>query len=365
MAFQGQSINYIPSHYESQKNSSIKQSLVSSIDREKLHQALQGDMELIYHLMVLWDAEAGLLQKQGLNVERLEPEDLIQASHCIENIRENSEIKKGRFLPQTVNAASLLLTLLDPEQIVALPEYVRTQSHLYPQHERVPLTIYSGSVNEEHIYRNKPDLAFVASYSLPSTVSALEKQGIDLCFLDQTDSIAGIQENILRVGELCAVPQKAHLLSLFIQSAMAALDNRLILAKQEAYSNPKRPLYLSYYTRYYTPSKNILQGELLKRAKLDSLLASSLHEHERKIPLSKEEIHHLAPDYLYLSTPQDNSIAHSFFNDPTFQEIPAVRNGQVHLIDESVQESPNHFVVLAYYDLLSPLIEYKAANHGS
>lgn len=350
---------------------------LSSFDREELHKALSGDISLMVKLIADWDLDAQIIDKRGLAAaERLPEESFLRAqvlgrqllnssSQQLAVLQEQAGLKHirddtgtqitlqkplQRFLPQTFVAASFLLALSDPEEIVAIPGGVRHQTQLYPAAltEQIPLDI--DRYNGEKVFQASPELAFVAHYSHPSTIQALKDQGIGLFTLKSINSITEIQNALRRVSHVINRPMEGELLTLFIDSAISAIDTRLALHHALSNDTPDRSLFLNHHVRYSVPTTKTLTGQLL--AKMGVTLPSLMDNKEAwMVPIDLEEIVNFNPECLIIASSNGPAALEELKSHPAFASLPALQQEHIYFVDQDTQFSPSQYVVLAYYDL--------------
>lgn len=350
---------------------------LSSFDREALHKALSGDISLMVRLIADWDLDAQIIDKRGLApTERLPEESFLRAqvigrqllnstSQQLAVLQEQAGLKQirddsgrkitlekplQRFLPQTFVAASFLLALSEPEEIVAIPGGVRHQTQLYPEAltQKIPLNI--DRYNGEKVFQASPELAFVAHYSHPSTIQALKDQGIGLFTLKSINSISEIQNALTRVSHVINRPMEGELLTLFIESAISAIDNRIALHHALNDNTPDRSLFLNHHVRYSVPTTKTLTGQLL--AKIGVTLPSLMDNKEAwMVPIELEEIVNFNPECLIIASSNGPAALEELKSHPAFAKLPALQQQRIYFVDQETQFSPSQYVVLAYYDL--------------
>ncbi|MFI0435555.1 MAG: hypothetical protein ACH350_07515 [Parachlamydiaceae bacterium] len=364
------------------KTSTLLQQL-SPLDRESLKKALGGDLPLILNFIEQWDHEAlALSESQIAGVERLSPESRLQVHllkkllldsseqslhdiNCkinLKSIRDDDgcllEIKESvfSFLPQTYLSTSFLLAIAPLRQIMALPKGVRQFDELYPFEivSKIPKNIHE--IQSEHLYLNKPDLAFIAPYSHPSTLDLLRHQQIDLFSIKHIQSVHEIQEALLKVGHATHHILEAQLLAIFMDACFLSIDNRF-RALNERYASSVYPLnflYLSHRHHYALPTVKGLTGQLAARAlsHCPHLRGSiPLSETQWQIPVGQEEIVQSAPDILMVSTYGDpQSILTS-----SLHQTAAYGSKRIFYLNEVVQDSPTQYIALAYFDIFQIL----------
>lgn len=266
-----------------------------------------------------------------------------------------------RFLPQTYIAASFLLAIAHPSEIIALPKGLRQLKQLYSPHmlTRIPADI--DRIYSERLYFNKPDLTFVAPYSHPPALEVLRNQNIHLYSIHHVNTIEEIRQALLKVGHASNHILEAQLLAIFLDACFLSIDNRLqaLQAKADLSKASRRLLYLSHRKHYTLPTTKCLTGQLMVRAlKNCSYLCGSIPENQEewRIPFAQEQIFQSAPDVIIISTHTDPRIN----IDPTLQQTKAFQSRQVFYVDETIQESPTQYIALAYFDLFQAIM---AAYH--
>lgn len=344
---------------------------LSELQRHELLQALQGDAALMMRLITRWEKEADRLIEKGYNgIVRLSREKYRQAhllsqSDLTERPRLYSSTmvddggrplhlsaSRKHFLPHTYASAAILMALLEPEQIVALPLGIRHQSHLYPQHIMDKIPFDTEGYDAEKIYLLKPDVAFIAYYSQPATVEALKNQGVALFELNTIQTPEEIIKAIQRIGEAVGRPWKGELLAIFTEALFYTIDNRM----KTLPSPPQRTLYLNYFTHLSTPSPHTITAQLLKR------LGVNLEFEELgkqftgwSIPLDQEALLVFDPECLIVASCCEPMIRTSILAHSAFRQIKAIQRGNVHVVDHDAQQSPSQYIALAYFDLFQAL----------
>lgn len=365
--------------------SHLNVSEVSLIKREHLKEALAGDSDLMMTLIADWDIEAQMLQKLGTgNYARLSAEDFLRSQILGRHLRLTKNLSSGslhepsdldrylrsteshatdrKFLPQTVASASLLLALAETREIIALPEVLRNQSELFPPSitNQIPLSI--DRHNSEKLFLLSPTVAFVANYSQPTTIQALKNQGVILHTMGDLCSIVAISKEIVKIGAIINRPQKAELLTLFIEAAMCAIDNQVRLLTQrleESHQEIPRVLCLNHYQNFSVPSPSSLTGQLLERIALFDITLPYASQKAPGdnwvVPIGQEQIVNLNPDCILIITENKQAIEEEIFTESSLKDVMAVKNKKIFFLDDAIQMSPSQYVVLAYQDLVEAL----------
>lgn len=354
-------------------------SYLSPMKREDIQAALAGDEEIMISLMSEWDIDAQILMAHEVNgVQRLSHHDYLNAqmlrrrmkmelSNCIScNVTDDTGISFSTndtfqsFLPQTYVAASFLLALTDPSQIVALPSGLRENKQLFPYEltQKIPLDI--ERYNAENLFLSQPDLAFVAHYSNPATIQSLKEQNIPLFTLKYVETISDVIAALKRIGKLANRSSKAELLSIFMESALLAIDNRMLAAHSTLASSNATPrvMFLNYYAQFSVPTTKIMTGQLLRRLKDHYVLYNDTRRENNEnwsIPIDQENILAFNPDYLIIATPHGLPLDFQVLKNPAFTNLSAIKGQHVTFVDDVIQNFPTQYIVLAYYDLATAL----------
>ncbi len=334
-----------------------KQGLISQLsllERETLKRALTGDYVLMTKLIADWDVDAQFLQAHGLkSAKRLLPSDFLRSQLLGRRLcQQPATAKKRKFLPQSYAAASFLLALVDPDQIVALPNGLRQQAQIYPDSltSQIPLDV--DRYNAEKLFLAHPDIAFVSCYySHPAAIQALHNQGIQIHATRSLATLADIKETLTEIGSVVDRGQEAELLNIFIEASLQTIENRLIAL------NPNRPhaplaakvLYLSYHDQFYLPSTDTVSCELLRRLGIDARAGNT------SVALERERIVNINPDCLIISSNHAEALQRQIQADPALKNVSALLNHHVYFVDDDIQQTPTHYIVLAYYDLAQAL----------
>ncbi|MBA3957678.1 MAG: ABC transporter substrate-binding protein [Parachlamydiaceae bacterium] len=355
---------------------------LTPIRRELLQQALGGDIALMSQLIADWDLDAQILEKAGHSAIKALPRESFVRSQLLSRqlltnspqrlraIREqeralqvcddlnnpvNLESEINRFLPQTYVAASFLLALTKPEQILGLPKGLRELTHLFPKQltEQIPYDV--DRYNAESLSLDNPQLAFVAHYSHPGFLETLRNQQVPLFTMYHLDTIDDIRNSLQRVGHTLNRSMEAELLNVFMEAALLAIDNHL-WAVQHSWTESSFPrvLVLHHHSLFLLPTAKTLTGQLLQRMPL-SLPAEAQLDTDWTIPMTLESIADFDPECLIIVSANQKRSQQEIISHPALANLSAVNNGRIFFVDEIVQQFPSQYVILAYYDLFHAL----------
>lgn len=323
------------------------------LDRETLLKALNGDVALMQQLIFQWQLEAELAKHHGFQrVASLSSEDFWRSQLLANHLIPKRQPIEGTILPQTEFSAAVLLALLAPEEITAIPNTLRYHAQLFNKEaiDAIPLDI--DRYRAEELFLKKPLLAFVAHYTEPTVLQTLRNQKIPLVSITQVNDLETICQSIQQVGEAVNCAEKAELLSLFLQAAIYAIDTHFSIWLQ-THTPPERLLYLSYYRHFTTPSQKPLVGQLLKRSglALSPLQQRALAHHDWTLPVTQEDIVADNPDLLILSSFGTNHALEQMQSSPAFATLAARQLNRIVTVEDAVQQMLSQHLVLAYLDI--------------
>lgn len=338
---------------------------LSSLYREELADALRGNYALMIQKIVDWDIDAALLEESGVaHIQRM-PAHLIQQAHyLLRQIESQNSIGSNethKYLPQTYVSASILLTLLPPEAIAAIPAGLRKSTQLYPEELTAKIPFNFDKFANEKLYLMKPKLAFVSDfYSDPNRIQTLKNQGISIVYTSSISTIPDIKETLELIGEHVGKPLEARLLSIFIEACLIALENRLYASQPLEQINHilKHSLYVFYNTQFQLPPRLTVTHALLQRLGFSQLIESLQH----KTHLAQEDILRINPDFLLVASSDKSHFKSLLQHYPALKELNAVKQQNMTWLDDTIQQTPTHHVLLAYFDLVNALAHMEVSQ---
>lgn len=329
-----------------QKNKSY---FLSPMHRYEIAEALSGNIKTILDLVDAWDLDAKILKTEGVeNIKTVDDSMLFRLkilSRLISYSDESLQTEKPLILPQTYMAATYLLSIAPSYKIAALPKMLRSQP-LFSDEKMSAITQDIHRYNNEALYAMHPTVAIVAPYSDPTVVHTLNQQNIPTLTLETATTVEEIKHQLLTIGELANNTYEAEILSYFMQAALIAIENRFHLHKNQ---ENKKVAVLKYYQSFFQYPDNSLTSHLIDRIDQKQFHFYKTDNYE----VSKEALLNYNPDILLISSLKSNDLEKSLLNDLYIQQTNAYKEGRVHFLDEAIQDSPTHFTVLAYFDLIN------------
>lgn len=364
----------------------LKERGIIALNRDTIAKALKGDVALMGKLILDWNMDADIIELQSsAPVKRLDKETLVRSqilarilteSNKEELSQRNEEFRKKlviddtgypinlenpprTFLPQTYMFAEILLSLVEPSQIVALPAGFLTQKTLFDSGELSSIELLIDRYSTEKLYLAAPDIALVAqSFSHPSTIEAMKTQGIELYTTTNIYSVDDIKRTVEEIGHIANEPLKGELLSIFIEAAFNAIDNKRNIDFPDLSS--ERILVVSYHSQFSLPGKKTFTTAMLQRMGLhlqNAFREQLANDNDWSVPICEEKIYAFDPKFLLVITAACEGSQNYFSTIPAFQSIRAENNGSICVLDEQIQRTVSQQIVLAYYDLNNALVK--------
>ena len=243
----------------------------------------------------------------------------------------DDEVSSGYFLPQTYVSASILLSLVDDINIVAVPKGLRSISLFRDRIKNISLD--TDRYNIEEIFSKKPDIAFVAHYSNPAMLEMLKKQGITLFFTEEIDSVEGIINAIRDIGKIVGKAKKAELMDLFVKSALS-LENK---------HKDFRFLYLDFHGQYKALTNKNLSVQFLER--IGGINVVDDENDHWFVSLSQEDIVKLDPKCIVVV---GEDLKNKVMNTKAFKNMLV----EIYSVDRDIQFFPSQYIVLAYFQMM-------------
>ncbi len=357
------------------------------IDRQLIHNALSGNVSDMLKCITQWENEAQFLLKLGIRgVHLLMPSDYLQAivlanflnDTSVEQVRKFNKmyiarsivddlgvlcpvdnLEEPHFLPQTYSAASFLLAIAPAHEILAIPGGLRNLTQLY---DSIDLHCISHDTEElygDKLFMAKPTLAFIAPYSNPATIAALQQHKIHCYTLNYANTLEEIKHSLLKIGLASGHPLEAQLLALFMEAAFCFIDNRFCVLQQAWRSdNNLKALYLQEHHHHALPTTFSLPGQLMQRASLYFSALScpiSISIDQCYEPYAQEKIALSDPQCILLATYSNNNLQNNRPVNSLLQQSNAYRNDKIFYLEEAIQTSPTQYIVLAYLDIFNAL----------
>lgn len=269
--------------------------------------------------------------------------------HALRGETSSPAFPPQRIVSITLAADEILLALIPPERILGLtyladdPQY----SNIVEAARQVHYKVHS---NAEQVIALQPDLiiASASAYTGATARSLIRETGIRLLELPWHDSFAGVQKNILAIGQTIGATRQA-------KELVADMDRRLQAVHDRVAGSP-RPRVLYYFPGGFTAGSGTTMDEMISRAGgLNVALAAGIQGIKQ---LSQETLITLNPAVILVGgtpnesheqdepdAPADGSIRPFLMADPSLADIDAIHVGRVYVVPRPYVGSLSQYVV--------------------
>jgi iron complex transport system substrate-binding protein len=240
-----------------------------------------------------------------------------------------------RIVSQTLGTDEILLAICPPERISSLSDLAEDNNYSNVA-ERARQVSARTTKGTEQILALKPDLVFIASYSLAETVELLKTSKAPVFRFANFNSIADIKSNIRTVGYAVGSDAAAIQLTRRMDEDLADIRSRV-----PSGASPVR--VMSYDQTGYTAGSNTIFDDVVRAAGAVNVSAEQGIKGFAKI--SSEKILEWQPDFLIASANQgkEKSVKEKLLLDPAVASSRAGRSGRILIIDN------RHFLTVSQY----------------
>lgn len=251
-----------------------------------------------------------------------------------------------RIVSITLAADEILLALIPPERILGLtyladdPEY----SNIVEAARQVHSKVHS---NAEQVIALQPDLiiASASGYTGATARTLIRETGIRLLELPWHDSFAGVQKNILAIGQTIGATRQA-------KELVADMDRRLQAVHERVARSPQ-PRVLYYFPGGFTAGSGTTMDEMISRA--GGLNVAPVAGIQGIKQLSQETLITLNPTVILVGgTPNashtsdgldHDSIRPFLMADPSLADLDAIQMGRVYVVPRPYVGSLSQYIV--------------------
>jgi iron complex transport system substrate-binding protein len=244
------------------------------------------------------------------------------------------------FPPRRIASLSLatdeiLLALVPAERIAALT-YLADDPRFSNVVVEARTVRHRVRANAEQVIALQPDLILLAAYTSAATKDLLYQAGVALFEFHLYDSLDGIQQNILAVGQ--AVGEEEH-----ARDLVEEMDRQLETLKVRL-AGVSRLRVLYYAAGGFTAGSGTTMDDLITRAGGRNLATEAGIQQFKKISL--ETLVALNPEAILVSgEPEQEGLRELLMADPALQGVQAIRAGRVHVIPLPYVSSLSHHII--------------------
>ncbi|RYU67756.1 ABC transporter substrate-binding protein [Aliivibrio finisterrensis] len=250
------------------------------------------------------------------------------------------EQEPKKISSKTLFTDAVLLELVDDSSLSSLTDLANNPNYSAVK-DILPKSVPLLALNVEMIIANRPDIVFAANWSDASKLAIIESAGISVYRIQTPKTVAEIEAEILRVGEIV---NKSEAAKEVVAKMKARLTQNLIKPKQ-------RLIALDYNPWGTSSGQDSTWDEVLEQAGLDNAIEGLVSDKYGQVPVSKEMVIVLNPDVLFIPAwvYGDESGAETFkqevLSDPSLQSVTAIKEGRVYQMPHVLRSVYSQYIV--------------------
>lgn len=241
---------------------------------------------------------------------------------------------------KTLFTDAVLLELVDNNRLSSLTDLADNPNYSAVK-DILPKSVPLLALNVEMIIANRPDIVFAANWSDASKLAIIESAGIPVYRIQTPKTIAEIEAEILRVGDIVNRRDAAEKV---IEMMHSRLRNHLI--------HPKKALKALDYNPWGTSSgQDSTWDEVLEQAGLENAIEGLVSDKYGQVPVSKEMVIVLNPDVLFIPAwvyGDDNGaeqFRQTILSDPSLQSVTAIKEGRVYQMPHVLRSVYSQYIM--------------------
>ena len=264
-----------------------------------------------------------------------------------------------RILTYSLGHDEIVLSLVDNGRIAAVGKFTGNDSYSNVADWVAGISVYEKGA--ENVLAQQPDLFIASKYTKSDIVDLIKEAGIPVVRPSLENSSEGNIPNILLVGYLLGVEERALELVSEIEERLAAVTDRVLPPEDS-----DRPTVISI-TRYsetiYVPGRDTTVGGIIETAGGVNAAARDGLEGIQKVSI--ESVAAFAPDVILITQSGDSGgddLREDLLNHPALVAVPAVINAKIHVVGSKTYTTLSHWNVRGIEETASLLYPDRFAD---
>ncbi|MFD4820035.1 ABC transporter substrate-binding protein [Peribacillus butanolivorans] len=190
----------------------------------------------------------------------------------------------------------------------------------------------SVNINAEKIISLKPDAVIAYTIGDETTLKPLEDAGIPVFIIKSATNFDDVYGDIGQIAEVMGVAEKGEDLVKDIQNQITSVEEKIetLDEKEQTYFE------ISPAPEIYTTGSETFQQEILKTAGIENIFA----DQKGWVKVSDEEIVKRNPNAIITTATYADDAVDEIKSRKGWEDINAVKNDQVYLLDENIMSRP-------------------------
>ena len=247
-----------------------------------------------------------------------------------------------RILTYSLGHDEIVLSLVDTDRIAAVGKFTANQSYSNVADWVADIPIYEKGA--ENVLAQKPDLFIASKYTKADIVDLIKEAGVPVVRPSLESSSEGNIPNILLVGYLLGVEERALELAAEIEGRLSTVTQRV-----PPPGDPDRPTVVSitrYSEKVYVPGAGTTEGGIIETAGGVNAAVRDGIEGIQKVSL--ESIAALAPEIILITQSGESggeALRDDLLEHPALVAVPAVVNKRIHVVGSKTYTTLSHWNV--------------------
>ncbi len=251
------------------------------------------------------------------------------------------EAPPERILTYSLGHDEMLVALVPPERVAALGAFASNASYSNVANIASEYPVFEKGA--ENVLAAEPDLFIVSAFTDADIVDLVKDAGVSVVRPALESSAEGNVPNILLMGYLLGVEERALELAAEIEDRLATISDRV-----PPVGDPGRPAVISISR--WSDSISVAGGGTTGNGIIESaggLNAAARDGIDGFQTISTESVAAMNPDFIIIPQGGEGgtSLRDDLLNDPVLAEVPAIANGEVHIMD-----APKH-ITLSHWNV--------------
>ncbi|HML45588.1 MAG TPA: ABC transporter substrate-binding protein [Clostridia bacterium] len=209
--------------------------------------------------------------------------------------------------------------------------------------EGLPATGGMTDPDVELLTALEPQVIFISSMSNLEVFEPLTKLGVQVVNIPSSSSVEAIYEDNLKIGQLLGLEKEAEAMNADMRArieAVAAIGQTVQTHKKVYFELGAAPFL-------YSLGQGTFLDELIALAGADNVF----HDQEGWLSISEEAVLAANPDVILTGVHYIDNAVDEILARPGWENITAVANKDVYLVDGDTTARPNHRVALALEEM--------------
>ena len=247
-----------------------------------------------------------------------------------------------RILSYSLGHDEILIALIDTDRFAAVGPFLGDPTYSNVADLAADLPTFESGV--ENVLATKPDLVIVSNFTDADVVSLIQEAGVTVVRPALENSAEGNIPNILLMGYMLGVEERAIELATEIEDRLKIVSERVPKP-----GDSDRPAVISvsrYSDSIYVAGEGSTEGGIIESAgAVNAATREGIVSHQI---ISIESIVAMNPSFILITQPVAfgaNEFRDDMLDHPALAEVPAVMNREVHVVDSRKFTTLSHWNV--------------------